>query len=165
MSELFSQLGIDWRLLVSQAANFLILLTVLRIFAYGPLMKLMKERRETIEQGLEHAAEADRRLAESNQVMLAKMREAEGEAVKLMQATEVKAKAKEVEMMDAARHKEIALIKNAELIIEAKAEDMRKKVEAEAAVLVKQAIVKTVEMKPETVDEALVKQAIHALKR
>ncbi|KAF0092758.1 MAG: hypothetical protein FD128_2819, partial [Hyphomonadaceae bacterium] len=32
MEEFIKQFGIDWRLLVSQAVNFLIVLTVLRMF-------------------------------------------------------------------------------------------------------------------------------------
>ena len=39
MSQLFSQLGIDWHLLLSQAVNFLILLVILRLVAYKPILK------------------------------------------------------------------------------------------------------------------------------
>ncbi len=165
MNELFSQLGIDWRLLLSQAANFLILLIVLRAFAYAPLMKLLKERRARIEEGLEHAKEADRRLAESNAVMIARMKDAEREAMALMHTTEQKAKTKEAEMMKVAEHKQTEMIKHAERMIDAKAEDMRKKVEAEAAGLVKAAIAKTVEMDPKMVDETLIARAIGSLKK
>ena len=38
MSELLSKLGIDWRLLIAQLINFLILLFVLRRFAYKPIL-------------------------------------------------------------------------------------------------------------------------------
>ncbi|MEY4731907.1 MAG: F0F1-type synthase subunit b, F-type H+-transporting ATPase subunit b [Candidatus Parcubacteria bacterium] len=164
MSELFHQLGIDWRLLLSQAANFLILLAVLRFFAYGPLVKLLKERRARIEEGLEKADEADKRLGQMNEMVKERMKDAEHDALLLMRATEEKAKAKEADMLDEAKKKEATLFAQAEKVIEAKAEEMRKNVEAEAAALVKQAIVRTVELKPEAVDEALVGQAIKSLK-
>jgi F-type H+-transporting ATPase subunit b len=164
MSELFFQLGIDWRLFLSQAANFLILLLVLRMFAYKPLMKMLEERRARIEEGLTHADEADRRLAASNDVMKQKMKEAEHEAVAMMQRAETRAKGREAEMMELAKKKEETMMAQAERMIEAKAEDMRKNVEAEAAELVKEAIVRTVQMKPEAVDEALIAQALASVK-
>lgn len=164
MSELLHQLGIDGRLFLSQAANFLILLIVLRVFAYKPLLALLKERRARIEEGLEKADEADRRLAQSNDLMKVKMQEAEREAVALMQATEQRARSRELEMMEEAHKKEASVLAQAERMIEAKAEDMRAKVEKEAAQLVRDAIVKTVELKPEAVDDALIGQAIRALK-
>ena len=88
MSELFSQLGIDWRLLLSQAVNFLLLLIVLRIFAYQPILKLLKDRRAKIEDGLTKAKEADTRLGEIAQMTKEKMRAADAEAMALMAKTE-----------------------------------------------------------------------------
>ncbi len=164
MSELFHQLGIDWRLLLSQAANFLILFAVLRYFAYGPLVKLMKERRARIEEGLQKADEADKRLGQMNEMVKEKMKEAEHEALAMMRDTEQRAKSKELDMMDEAKKKEQAMFAQAEKVMLARAEEMRKKVEAEAAELVKEAIVKTVEMKPQAVDEALIDRAIKSLK-
>ena len=45
MLELAEKLGLDWKLLLSQAVNFLVLLALLRQFAYKPLLKILKERR------------------------------------------------------------------------------------------------------------------------
>ena len=56
MEQLFSQLGIDWHLLLSQAVNFFLLLIVLRVFAYKPLLAFLHERRRKIEEGLAKAA-------------------------------------------------------------------------------------------------------------
>lgn len=55
MGELISQLGIDWRLLAAQVVNFLILFWVLKRFAFAPLKKFLRARREEIEKGLENA--------------------------------------------------------------------------------------------------------------
>ena len=52
MSELFSQLGIDWKLLLAQGVNFVILLVVLTKFVYKPLMKMVEARRQKIELGI-----------------------------------------------------------------------------------------------------------------
>ncbi len=69
MQDLVTQLGLDWRLLLSQAANFLILLIVLRLFAYKPLIPMLKERRAKIEDGLAKAKEADHRLSQANEMV------------------------------------------------------------------------------------------------
>lgn len=55
MSELISQLGIDWRLLAAQVVNFLILFWVLKRFAFTPLKKFLDTRRGEIEKGLKDA--------------------------------------------------------------------------------------------------------------
>ena len=65
MSELFPKLGIDWRLLIAQLINFLILLFVLRRFAYKPLLKLLDERKQKIADGLANAQKAKSNLEEA----------------------------------------------------------------------------------------------------
>lgn len=59
MSELINQLGIDWRLLLAQVVNFLILLYVLKRFAFEPLKKALHNRQKTLERGLEDAKKAE----------------------------------------------------------------------------------------------------------
>ncbi|MEK7212358.1 MAG: ATP synthase F0 subunit B [Patescibacteria group bacterium] len=162
MNELFTQLGIDWRLLLSQVVNFLILLVVLRIFAYQPLIKILKERRERIEEGLRKADESDRRLGEIDVLAKNKIKETEKEALQILRDTEVRAKQVETELLKQAHAKEAAALQNAELIAEAKAKEARKILEKEAGVLVRNALVRTVEMKPEAVDEELVQKAVRA---
>ena len=50
--------------IVAQVINFLILLFILKKFAYGPLMQVMKEREDKIASSLE-AAENDKKTAEA----------------------------------------------------------------------------------------------------
>ena len=51
-NELLFQLGINWKLFLSQAVNFFILLGVLTFFVYKPLIKVIKERNQKISEGL-----------------------------------------------------------------------------------------------------------------
>ena len=62
MGVLLEQLGINWKLLVSQGVNFFILLTVLALLVYRPLLKTMEERKKKIELGLRGAEEVESRL-------------------------------------------------------------------------------------------------------
>lgn len=62
MGELFSKLGIDWKLLVANTITFFVVLWLLRKFAYRPLMEVMDKRRQTISDGLTNAEKAQQEL-------------------------------------------------------------------------------------------------------
>ena len=83
MNELFSNLGIDWRLLIAQAVNFLLVLWLLNTFVFKKVIAHLEQRRERIELGLELTEKANReieRIDEARHRELAKAR-AEAEAI------------------------------------------------------------------------------------
>ncbi len=47
--ELFGKLGIEWKLLLAQGLNFILLLIILRKFLYKPILKILDERRAKAE--------------------------------------------------------------------------------------------------------------------
>lgn len=159
MSDLFHQLGIDWKLFLSQVFNFLILLTVLRIFAYKPILNLLHERRKKIEEGLTKAEEADHRLREVNELSAHKIKEADRQALEILRQTETKAKELETQLLEQARQKEADLLKNTEAIIAGKAEEARREMHKNAVEMVKSVLIKAVEMDPKAVDEKLIAEA------
>ena len=55
MSDLITNLGIDWRLLLAQIVNFALLFWLLQRFAFVPLGKFLSERSKKIEKGLKDA--------------------------------------------------------------------------------------------------------------
>jgi F-type H+-transporting ATPase subunit b len=160
MSQLFSQLGIDWHLLLSQAVNFLLLLVVLRIFVYGPLLKLLRKRKEKIEEGLVKADEAERRLLEVDEIGKGKVKDAEHAALQILKKTELDAKELEEKLIAEAKRKEAVELKNAAAALRVQEESSRRAMEKEAAALVKAALVRTVELSPDAIDEALVAKAV-----
>ena len=84
MVELFSAFGIDWRLLIVQSLNFLILLGVLWYFLYKPLLTLLKKREETIAQGVADAEAAEKARGEIEVTRHEKLKEAEVEASEIL---------------------------------------------------------------------------------
>ncbi len=62
MSELFSNLGINGKLLFAQAANFLLVLWLLNRFVFKKLIIHLEKRRERIAQGLELTEKAEREM-------------------------------------------------------------------------------------------------------
>lgn len=67
MSEFLSQFGIDWKLFLSQLANFVLILVVLNFFIYKPLLKILNEREKKIKKGIEDATRATTELQMARQ--------------------------------------------------------------------------------------------------
>lgn len=160
MSQLLGQLGIDWRLLLSQAVNFFLLLVALRLLVYKPLIKLLRDRRERIEEGLAKADEADRRLLEVDEIGKGKLKEAEAAALGILRRTEGEAKELEAKLLAEIKRKEAEEVANTERMLRAKEEAAQREMEKEAASLVRKAIIRTVELSPEKVDDALIAKAV-----
>ncbi len=163
-ANLFAQLGIDWKLLLSQVVNFAILLAVLTQFVYKPLLKVIKKRNERIKEGLEKANEADIRLKEVDNISAMRLKKTDQESIAIIKATESRAKLLEEGLVKKAEEKQAMLLAQAQAQYEKQQEESRNKVLQEASVLVKRLIVKTVELKPEAIDQALIEKAINAVK-
>lgn len=82
MSELFSNLGIDAKLLLAQTVNFLLVLWLLNRFVFKRVLKFLDERKQGIEHGVELTKKAEReieRIGEARKLAMGKARElAEG---------------------------------------------------------------------------------------
>lgn len=64
MAQVFTAFGIDWRLLVINSINFGLLMLALWYFLYGPLLRILDERKKKVAQGVIDAEEAGRKLSE-----------------------------------------------------------------------------------------------------
>lgn len=165
MSELIYQLGIDWKLLLAQGLNFFILLTVLTIFVYKPLLKLLEDRRKKIEFGLLGAKEAERRLNEIEELKSEKMAVADREAIQIIGGAEKSAKKKFEEIVKSAEVKAETVLKDAALLAENKKQEELEKLKGEANLIIKEALIKTVELDPKNIDEKLISRATEMIKK
>lgn len=79
-SDLFSALGIDWRLLVIQIIAFVILVALLKKFVYPIFLKSIDERQESIEKaqkaGVEAQKEANKSKLEMEELLSTARKEA-----------------------------------------------------------------------------------------
>jgi F-type H+-transporting ATPase subunit b len=66
-------LGINLPVLIAQIVNFTILLVVLRLVAWGPLTRMLDERRERIRESLAAADQAKTQAAESERLLADQM--------------------------------------------------------------------------------------------
>jgi F-type H+-transporting ATPase subunit b len=165
MQQLLDQLGINGELLLSQAVNFVLLLIVLRIFVYKPLLKLLHDRRAKIEEGLTKADEAERRLHEVDEINKGRIKQSEMEALAILKKTEADAKTLQERLLAEAHRREAEAAAGAAVRFRAQEEESRRVVEKEAAAFVRRAIVRTVELAPEQIDDALIARAVGEAKQ
>lgn len=60
--ELLDKLGINWKLLIAQIVNFIILFAILSKFVFDPVMKFLRERSDKIAKSLDEAKAIDERM-------------------------------------------------------------------------------------------------------
>lgn len=76
MIDLFTKLGIDWKLLVAQLVNFTILIAILYKLLYKPMLDMFQKRKNTISRSLKEAKKIEEDLKNLEQVKDSEMREA-----------------------------------------------------------------------------------------
>jgi F-type H+-transporting ATPase subunit b len=132
-------LGIDGKALVIQLITFLLAFWVLRKYAFGPIIKLMDERRKTIESGVT----LGEKMRKDEAAMEAKVEKTLHEARK--QADGIIAAAQETgrdavrDAEDKARGKAAGIIKSAEEQIKSDTQRARKQLEGELVGLISDA--------------------------
>ena len=67
MGEIANQLGISGGLLISQIVNFLLLMAILRVTLYGPILKMLADRRERIAQSMKDTERVSAAAREAEQ--------------------------------------------------------------------------------------------------
>lgn len=157
---IIGQLGINWKLFLSQAVNFFILLIVLRVFVYKPLIQVIEKRNKKIKEGLEKAEEADVRLKEIDNIGKEKIKEAELESIGIIKNTEAEAKILASNLQKKAEEKQKEILAQIEKNKKLQEAEAKAEVLKQAGELVKKVIAKTVELGPDKIDEALIQKAI-----
>jgi F-type H+-transporting ATPase subunit b len=98
--EVLHKLGIDWKLLLAQGVNFLILLYILKRFAYAPMLRFLDDREGRIKQGLKDAEAATQKLTETEAAQKAVLAEAQKEAKGIVEEAVAAAKRRDAENLE-----------------------------------------------------------------
>jgi len=163
--DILSQLGIDWKLFLSQLVNFFLILVILSVFVYKPVLKIIKERNKKIKEGLDKAEEAGIRLKEVDEIGKKKIKEAENTSINIIKDTEKRAKVLEQELQKKSEENQLKMQKELQDNYKKQQEQAQDLVLKNAVELVKKAIVKTVELKPAEIDEALINKAVKEIEK
>lgn len=105
-----SALGINGKAFLFQLITFVLLMLLLRKFAYPTLVKTLEERRLAVEQSLDQAKEATEALAKAEVRIAAQLKEARVQADSIVEASHKEA----AQLLEAA---EVKAVKRAEHIV------------------------------------------------
>ncbi len=140
--EILELFGIDWKLMLAQLINFLIVVFVLWRFAIKPLIKTMDKRNAEIKKGLDDAEEARQRLIQVEQEVEEKFKQARLEAQKIIDSANQHASQIKKEEMEKTRAEVEQMMKRAEERIKAEHKAMLDGAKEELAELVSSALEK-----------------------
>lgn len=151
--EALANLGIDWKLLLAQAVNFLVLLFVLHRFAYKPMLEFLEKRSARIEQGLKDAEAAQTKLVEMESRERETLAKARGEARALLDAAEVSAKKRTAEHLAVTEEKAKQFLEDARTKIEEEKRKVLTEARREIAEVVTLSVEKILKEKVDVVKE------------
>lgn len=113
-----ANLGIDIKLLAAQMINFVLLLLILKRFAYQPMLRLMDERATKIEKGLKDAEAAERKLRSIEEEEKSILADARQEAKGLLAEADKAAKERDAVSVAATESRVQKLLSDAEAKLE-----------------------------------------------
>lgn len=155
--EALANLGIDWKLLLAQVVNFVVVLLVLKRFAYQPMLKLLDERTAKIEKGLVDAESASRKLSEMEMKEKAVLADARTEAKRILAETDEAAAKRDAAKMTETEARVKKLLEESENKI---AEDRKKMLEEAKRELADTVLMAVEKVLSEKMDSAKEKELI-----
>src|SRR3989344_3389247 len=84
-------LGIDWKILIGQLINFVILFFLLKRFAFKPFFAILEKRRLKIEEGVKKSEEIEKSFQEVRVLSQKIKQEGERKARQVVKETETRA--------------------------------------------------------------------------
>lgn len=162
MDSFIETFHIDWKIIIAQGINFVVVLFVLQYLALKPLKKLMKDRTERIEGGLIDAdknAEILKSTKKEYEEITAKARE---EAHFIFQEGKKETEEKKKEMLESAGKEVETMISNGKKVLEAEKIKMIEEAKNEIVSLVVKATEKLLETHK---DESFEKKALEQIKK
>jgi F-type H+-transporting ATPase subunit b len=132
-------LGIDGKAFIIQLITFLLAFLVLKKWAFGPIIKMMDQRRETIEAGVTLGEEMKQERAKLDAQVAKELAKARTEADGIIAAAQETSRETIHEAEDKARDKAAGILKDADERIKTDTARARKKLEGELVGLISDA--------------------------
>lgn len=129
-------LGVDGRAFIIQLITFLLAFFILKRYAFGPIIKLLQERRETIEQGVKLGEKMKKEEAEMEAKVEKALRDSRVKADEIIANAQDAARSTIREAEDKAKDKAAGILKSAEESISQETIRARAKLEKEIVGLI-----------------------------
>ncbi len=85
ITQIFTNFGVTWPKFIAQVILFLVVYWVLNKYAFGPVIRMLHERRRRIEEGQHNAERIKKQLAEAELRYQEMLRKANEDATKLLE--------------------------------------------------------------------------------
>jgi len=162
MDSFISTFHIDWKILIAQAINFIIVLALIYYFALKPLKKIMGERTNTIEGGLNDAKTNKELLLKTKKEYDDVLVKARNEAHTIFQEGKKEAEEKKKEMLENAKKEVDDMILSGKKVLESEKIKIIEEAKGEIVSLVVLATEKLLESHK---DENFDKKALEQIKK
>jgi F-type H+-transporting ATPase subunit b len=143
-------LGFDGKAFLIQLVTFVLAYLVLRRYAFGPIIKVLRERRETIEQGVKLGEQMQREKAELEAKVEQQLHEARQQADTIIAGAQDTSRQIIQESEQKARDKAAVIVQEAEARINQDMARARQSLEKELVGLVSEATEAIIEEKVDT---------------
>lgn len=165
MEKFIHEFGIDWKLMVAQLINFLVLVFILGKFVYKPIIKALDNRRKKIEEGVEFSEKAKSELASVATLKAEEVAKAQKQGMELVKAAEVSAGRVRDEIVAGGEAEKEKLIAAGKALLAEQKNRMEKSVYDQAVSLVEAALSKVLSKKEFKADEkALISETVNQIK-
>src|SRR5579859_3926293 len=128
--DIITNFGINPLLLIAQIVNFLIILYLLKRFAYKPILDVLVKRRETIAQAQKNAQQADDALKKALEEEKKLLKNAQAEAKVLLASANKQAEATILQAHEKAKQQAEKLIKDTKEQLERDRKEIEKQLAA-----------------------------------
>lgn len=145
--EIIEKFGIDWKTLLAQIINFLIVLGVLYKFAYKPILKLLHERTRKIAKSLKTANEMEEKLGQLAQTREKIIKEAKEQAQTILKQAEKQGQTQSALLISQAKKDSQDLLQKTESEIQTARADLINEAQKDLAVIVYQSLNKIIAQK------------------
>jgi len=158
MEDIISTFHIDWKLMIAQTVNFVLVLAIFYYFAAKPLRKLMKDRTQEISGGLEDAKKNSELLEQTKEEYEGALNKARTEAVVILEKGKKEAQTQREQMVVDTKQEVARMIEKGKRDLETEKNKMVQDAKSELASLVMSATERVVGKKPVPLDAETLKK-------
>ncbi|MEI6237797.1 MAG: F0F1 ATP synthase subunit B [Candidatus Saccharibacteria bacterium] len=165
MLEALNSIGVNYKLLIAQLVNFILLFIILYKFLYRPVLKILNERSSKISKSLDDAKKVEARLVTVEQEIEQKLVDADNKTNAIIAEAKEQSIALDKNMHDEAKKKVDRIIDQAKLDIVSQKKMMLAEVQSEVADLVSEALKLIANDKSVAIDKKTIGDTVIQIKK
>lgn len=131
--EVLEQLGIEWRVMVVNLAGFLVLLALLKKYAFGPIDNILAEREREVDADIDEAERAKEMALADKRVMEEELAKLDERAEAIVADAEKEAEQRRQELVARAREQSQQIVAEGERNVELATRRAREQLQQETA--------------------------------